>query len=264
MSVPVTSAPIFIGGAPRSGTTLLRAIINASGKIVCGPEARVVPALCSLATQIENAQLMVLSRDYGLRRDALETSFARAIQAFLTPLARDGLRIAEKTPANALHFAQLRRLFPESPLVTIIRDPRDVVASLLRMDWTDTATGAPMAITRDPAAAARLWTDSVSAALEMAQDSNFFALRYETLAHDPHTHITRLFEFLGEPEGIEPALLHHARFNPGEGEAETSAERVAQPIDPKACGRWKQDLTSRQCAIVESIAGPLMRQLDYA
>lgn len=263
MTAPLLTAPIFIGGAPRSGTTLLRAVINASGKIVCGPEARIVPALCSLASQIGHSKRGVLTRDYGLAPQALEESFARAIASFLAPLGRGGLRVAEKTPANALHFEQLRRLFPHSPLVTIIRDPRDVVASLLEMDWIDAATGRPMEITQDPAAAARLWVESIRAAFEMAGDANFYALRYEALAADPRAQISALFDFLGEPDGVEPALAHHARFNAAEGEAESSAQRVAQPIDIKACGRWKQDLTTAQRDQVEAVAGSWMQRLDY-
>ncbi len=263
MTAPILSAPIFIGGAPRSGTTLLRAIINASGHIACGPEARIVPALCSLASQIEAQKLPVLSRDYGLSQASLQASFARAIEGFLAPLAKDGKRIAEKTPANALHFTQLRRLFPDSPLVTIIRDPRDVVASLLDMDWRDGASGEPLTITHDPAEGARLWVKSVNSALALAPDPNLYALRYEHLAAHPAREISALFAFLGIKEALEPALAHHTAFNAGDGEHESSAARVAQPIDQAACGRWQRDLSTSQIAIIEDIAGPCMRQLGY-
>lgn len=266
MQYAVGKSPIFIGGAPRSGTTLLRAIVNASRNIVCGPEMRVVPALCHLAEQIEARHLDVLSADYGLDADALHDRFAQAIDRLLAPLhARTGARIAEKTPANILHFEQLRRLFPDSPLIAIVRDGRDVVASLLSMEWTDARTGRPMAITRDAGAAAELWVRSIEAGARMHEDGNYLELRYENLVTAPEAEIGRLFDRLGENAEAKARALDHARhFNRRAGMAESSADRVANPIDTASVGRWRRDLDDRQLAQVEAVAGCTLRLLGYA
>jgi hypothetical protein len=266
MHYAVGKSPIFIGGAPRSGTTLLRAIVNASRNIVCGPEMRVVPALCHLAEQIEARHLDVLSGDYGLDANALHDRFARAIDTMLAPLhARTGARVAEKTPANILHFAQLRRLFPDSPLIAILRDGRDVVASLMAMDWADAATGRPMAITRDAGAAAELWVRSIEAGARMQADPNYLELRYEHLVTAPEAEIGRLFDRLGEDETARTRALDHARhFDRGAGIAESSAARVSDPIDATSIGRWRRDLSDRQLAQVEAVAGGTLRRLGYA
>ncbi|MEE2567149.1 sulfotransferase family protein [Hyphobacterium marinum] len=259
------SAPIFIGGAPRSGTTLLRAIVNASGTIACGPEARIVPALAALSAQVEAMHMPVLQAQYGLAPAALHDRFATAINAFFEPMAEaTGRRVAEKTPANILHFAQLRRLFPHSPLVAIVRDGRDVVASLLSMDWTDARTGAPMDIVRDAGAAARLWVASIEAGEAMRGDPNYFELRYESLVTHPRDTISGLFAFLGQDqEAIEAALDHASGFEAGAGENESSAERVSRPIDTAAIGRWESDLDQLQRNLVLSIAGPALSRLGY-
>lgn len=249
---------------PRSGTTLLRAIVNASRNIVCGPEMRVIPALCHLAEQIETTQLDVLSADYGLDADRLHDRFAQTIDRLLAPLhERTGARIAEKTPANILHFTQLRRLFPDSPLIGIVRDGRDVVASLLSMDWTD-ARGRPMAITRDAGAAAELWVRSVEAGARMHEDPGYLELRYERLVTAPEEEIGRLFDKLGEDDAAKARALDHARhFDRRAGMAESSADRVAQPIDTRSVGRWQRDLDDRQLARIEAVAGPVLRMLGY-
>ncbi len=266
MQYAVGQSPIFIGGAPRSGTTLLRAMVNASRNIVCGPEMRVIPALCHLAEQIDQNQADVLHSGYGVDRAALHDQFARTIDTLLTPLhARTGARVAEKTPANILHFARLRQIFPDSPLIGIVRDGRDVVASLLSMDWTDSATGEPMAITRDPAAAARLWCASVDAGRRVQADPNYFELRYEALATDPAGTIGTLFDALGENDAAKARALDHARaFDAAAGAGESSAERVAQPIDRRAIGRWRHTLTTTQIDTVMGIAGGHLRELGYA
>jgi len=257
--------PIFIGGAPRSGTTLLRAIVNTSKSIVCGPEARIVPALCALSSQVEQMHMPVLEQQYGLSRTALYQCFASNIKGFLAPVQADsGRRIAEKTPANILHFVQLRRLFPASPLISIVRDGRDVIASLLSMDWTHASTGEPMAITRDVKAAAQLWVDSVEAGAAMRADSNYFELRYESLVRHPRETIGGLFSFLGEDaQSVEAALDHARGFNATAGANESSNARVAQPIDTHAIGRWKSAFDAQQQAAILSIAGPALSRLGY-
>ena len=53
-------------------------------------------------------------------------------------------RVAEKSPNNVFFFQHLSHIFPESPLVHVIRDGRDVVCSLLTMNWIDPKTGQPI------------------------------------------------------------------------------------------------------------------------
>ncbi len=258
------AAPIFIGGAPRSGTTLLRAIIDAHPAIACGPELRAVPAFCSLLSNIRAVSGEALEAGYSADGPAIDAAFAEAILAMIAGRRRAAgkPRIAEKTPANVLHFKTLRRLFPQAPLIAIHRDPRDVVASLLSMDWRD-ANGAPLRITTDAAAAAELWATSIDAQCRMSGDGLFFAIRYEDLVADPAKVSGALFDFLRAPHTGD-RLDHSKLFNATSGENESSNARVAQPVDRRSVGRWKTQLPTASVAVVEKIAGGRMATLGYA
>ena len=259
-----SAAPILIGGSPRSGTTLLRAIINAHPNIACGPELRAIPALCNLLSNISATSAHTLNRDYGVSQSVIDRAFADAIVDFIEPLRRrEGKpRVAEKTPTNILHFPLLRRLFPQSPFVTIFRDPRDVVASLLSFDWRDGRTGERLLVTTDAGAAARLWRASVEMAERMSGDALLYAVKYEDLVAAPDVTIRGVFEFLGEaPSNI--SFFHQVAFDAASGENEYSNERVARPIDNASVGRWRSELTTEDLRIVEGVAGEQMARLGY-
>jgi hypothetical protein len=194
----------------------------------------------------------------------MDDQFAETISGFLDGAGGGdpSRRVAEKTPANVLHFPTLRQLFPESPLVAVVRDGRDVVASLLGCDWTDARTGRPMDIVVDPAAAARLWLRSVEASEAMACDPRLHVVRYEALVASPGDALEALFNRLGEP--FDAAALDHARvFDPAAGQNETSAARVSQPLDTASVGRWRRDLTRDQLRTVEAVIAPALDRLGY-
>src|SRR4029077_21187531 len=90
----------------------------------------------------------------------------------------------------------------------VLRDGRDVVASLLSMDWK-TPDGVPIDYTRDARLAARYWASAVRAGREFAWTtagrSNYREVRYETLIDRPEAYLRALFAYLDEP--WEPAVL---------------------------------------------------------
>lgn len=261
------TAPIFIGGAGRSGTTLVRVILDSHPHIACGPELKVTPLLGELLQRIEN-ELPQIAQNYHLPADAVPQGLRQLLESLLAPyLAQSGKqRFAEKTPHNVAFFPQLHQIFPESPLIHVIRDGRDVVASLLQMDWRNVATGKPMLITTDVRAAASYWASIVSQARnaaaanpELAQ--RYFEIRYEELVANPEPVLRRLFAFLGEP--WDAAVLRYYE-QPRNLADESSSEQVSQPIYTRAIGRWQKDLSPEQQAVVKEVAGDLLIDLGYA
>ncbi len=125
-----------MGGAPRSGTTVLRKLFDRHPAICCGPETKVfVPAAFNLAW---------LATSYDIPRSELEAMRAAATSqgAFIDAFAarvRAGAgkpRWAEKTPQNIRNLDWILTRFPQASVVHIIRDGRDVVCSMRQHpDW---------------------------------------------------------------------------------------------------------------------------------
>ncbi len=259
-------APIFVGGAPRSGTTLTRAILDAHPEIACGPELRAFPALARLYRDTSASMGGAFAAHFDFGPEALQATFRNLIASFLEPFQRrSGKRhIAEKTPANALYFRELFTLFPEGRFIHVLRDPRDVVASLVRMDWRDARTGAKLPITASVEGAAEGWVGHVTAARAAREaGAPVLDLAYEQLIADPARSIASLFSHLGV-DFSDAALAHHRSFRAGAGENETSAAAVARPINDASVGRWRRDLSPADARTVERIAGTLLSECGYA
>ena len=257
--------PIFIGGAGRSGTTLLRVILDSHPAIACGPELKVLPELGQLWHTFQSDYRAPLAR-YGLDSALIDGLFREMILGLLEGhrRGRGKARIAEKSPNNVFVFAHLHQMFPESPLVHVIRDGRDVVASLLRMEWT-ASDGEPLAYTQDAGQAARYWCNAVNAG-RMVRESRSMArryceVRYEELVTAPTVALTRLFAQIGEPWDPTVLAFHKEKR---ELAGESSAAQVARPLYQSSIGRWRQALTPAQCATVKETAGELLIELGYA
>lgn len=259
-------APIFVGGCPRSGTTLLRVMLDSHPEIVCGPELRAIPALAALSEQTRDVMGATLAAHYRLSPERLAEIFAELVSSFLEPLRRRSgkMRVAEKTPANALHFAELARLFPDAAFVQIIRDGRDVVSSLLTMDWRDGRSGSPLEITRDPASAAIAWVEHVRRGRAAAvAGARYFELRYESLVCDATATLASLFDFLGVTWS-EESLAFAKNPSIAAGINETSATQVASGLNRDAIGRWRRHLADSDKGPLKKHAGELLIELGYA
>ena len=259
-------SPIFIGGAGRSGTTLLRVMLDSHPHIACGPELKVGPTLARLWLDCQTGYAANL-RALHLGSQDVNRILADTLAAFLAPFqqATGKPRIAEKTPGNVLFFGPLHHLFPESPLVHVIRDGRDVVASLLGVDWTG-PDGHPVSYTRNARAAAAYWVASVQAGRQVAAidpgvREQYIEVRYENLVTDPEGELRRLLDFLSEP--WDEAVLRHQEVR-RDLAGETSTGQVEQAVYTSAVGRWRWDLSEADREAVKDVAGDLLVELGYA
>jgi len=240
-------------------------MLDSHPHIACGPELKLIPALARLWLDCQTSFAPHL-RALHLAPPDVTRVFADTIAALLAPhrQATGKPRVAEKTPGNVFWFGPLHHLFPDSPLVHVIRDGRDVVASLLGIDWRG-PDGQPVPFTRDARAAAEYWVASVRAGRQAAARDpglagRYVEVRYERLVADPEGELRRLLAFVGEP--WDDAVLRHQDFD-RDLAGETSAEQVRRPVNGSAVGRWRRDLSPGQLEVVRDVAGGLLLELGY-
>ncbi len=262
----MNDSPIFVGGAGRSGTTLIRVILDSHPNIACGPELKVTPILADLWHKFRTAHYPPL-QEYLLMPEDINRIFGQMIASLLQKYRENAgkPRIAEKSPNNVFFFQHLHHIFPESPLIHVIRDGRDVVCSLLTMNWVDPQTGKPVEYTRDARKAAEYWASAIQMGRKAGNDPSigprYMELRYEAIVTEPEPTLQKLFAFIGEL--WDPAVL---KFHEQERTlaGESSADQVSRPLYAASVGRWKNDLNPADKQAVKEVAGNLLIELGYA
>ncbi|WP_339745674.1 sulfotransferase [uncultured Maricaulis sp.] len=191
----------FLGGCPRSGLTLMRRLLTGHSRIHCGADTGLPVAI---AMQWENftTQLGDLHRqDFGLEAEQVRINMAELLTGLIgAPAEADpDLVVVEKTSLNILAFERLGRLLPQARFVHIVRDGRDVAASLLQRDWRG-PDGQRFAHVSDPAAALKYWSDLTGIGLQAEAalgPRRVLRLRYEDIVKKPKRSMTALLRFLG-------------------------------------------------------------------
>jgi hypothetical protein len=187
-------------------------------------------------------------------------------------LGEDGY-LTIKEQVGSVGAPLLMEALPESRMVLLVRDPRDVVASVLdasregawhherRKDdpgWTSSADEDPNSLAEERATR---YLKQVGGAKEAydAHDGSKVLVRYEELRSDTLGTMKRLYSTLGVPVGEEELVRvvekHSWENIPPEKRGEGKFYRKAKP------GGWREDLTPEQAEAVESVTGPLLREL---
>jgi len=167
----------------------------------------------------------------------------------------------KKTPNNVAYFSQIHQISPQSPLLHIIRDGRDVVRSLLNQNWTD-GTGKPLAMCYDPTAAAKYWRQVVKRGRDAAESSKslngrYLEVRYEDLVSSTERTARRIINHLGEP--WDPVVLSfYQKENP------EHCRHIHRPISNSSVGKWRDELSVDMKKSIKPIIGDLLIDLGYA
>lgn len=196
--------PIIVTGAPRTGVRLMAAILDGHPALATGPDLPFVASLVQQWHEIDRNLGVNHERNHRVPPDASRAAFREAaLKLFAPRLQRTGKQcfVLQTFTATVL-LDQFAAVFPAARFILMIRDPRDVVRSLLRCNWRDTRTGQALACTRDPVAASRFLLEVLVPALRSARAlqaaGRLMQLPYESLCSDPYRTMASLGTFLQE------------------------------------------------------------------
>ena len=289
LSGPVTAAP-FVVGVGRSGTTLLRMMLDAHPQMAIPPETHFIPKVVDACqnTASNPAEVFVETlvshprwNDFKLETETFREQ-VRGVHRFNVG---DGLRVfyklyaarfgksrwGDKTPTYLTQMRLISGLLPEACFIHLIRDGRDVALSIKDL-WFG-----PRSITD----AAQTWSDRIISARKHSSDlPNYLELRYEDLLRETEPTLKKICSFLDLPwdDGL---LEYHARaeerlaemsrdmITEG-GKLQATAEQrlkihalTREPPSTSRIGRWKKEMSPADQKQFGGIAGSLLAELGY-
>lgn len=269
---------VFVVGAGRSGTTLLRSMLDSHPEVAIPGESHFVATMARLRWRYDRPGHFALDRfladvaghERFQRWDAHEAvlasvrrtaphDLADATRATYAAYAREqgARRYMDKTPDYVARMDLIAGLLPEARFVHLIRDGRAVAASLLAQPWGPD----------DPVVAARHWVSRVRKGRNSARrlgPDRVMEVRYEALVDDPETALRDICAFA--ELDFDPTVLDHR------GGATRALEQVAAPashgsllapLDPViGMATWIDLDESTQRSILVA-AAPMLRTLGY-
>ena len=265
--------PLLILGVRRSGTTLLRVMLDRHSQIAVPDESYFVPQLADRHLRrvdpddfVDDLRRIDTLSEWNVPLDKVRARLTprmpvgEAIGSVYAVYAEEQgkTRWGDKTPMYMQNLRLLERLFPDARFVHLIRDGRDAALSFLAMPRgivTETWMHP-----RTPAGFAAQWRTEVAAARRLGRrvGPRYFEVRYEDLVADVEGVLRRICEFAGL--AYEPAMATYA------GKVDVSAkphqQRLMQP-PTKGVRDWRTEMAADDVASFERVAGDMLRELGY-
>lgn len=259
--------PFFIVGSGRSGTTLLRLLLNGHSRLHIPPETWFLTDLIKelpLAGELSPAEVKrathLITSNYRWPDMEMDTeTFKREAQSLARPTIREIVelvyqtqlnragrpRFGDKTPPYIHVVPQLLKLYPGARFIHLVRDGRDVALSFVgfhepgcrcyeggNFEWTG-------AIRRAASYANTKFADRI------------LTTRYEDLVSSPEKSLKEICAFL--EENFEPQMLDWRKQMAGVPARERHFHpKLSRPISATDIGTWRHRLSRFQCFVMES------------
>lgn len=201
---------IFVGGVPRSGTTLTRAMLDAHPSIRCGEETRVIPRMISMRSRWDKAerehQRLIAA---GLSDATLDQATRAFISEIILNHGAPAQYLCNKDPLVLNYMYDIIRLFPKARFVLMVRDGRAVAYSIVSRNITISGVDS-----RNYMSAALFWNKVVERMLRdcKAIKEMCLVVYYESLVSSPREWMSKILDFLEIP-WHENVLKHHQLIN---------------------------------------------------
>ena len=269
--------PFFILGSQRSGTTMLRLMVNSHPRLAVPHETAFMtvfyPRLGDYGdlSQRENAArllddisrhpLVVRGRHIADREAILAypiSNFPDLIDAIMTEYAKaqGKSRWGDKTPYYTPDIDILWRLFPNSKFIHLVRDGRDVALSLRGISWSS----------RSIPRLAEDWRWKTTLCHKVGSvlgPDRFLEMKYEDLVRSSESCLRRICDFLDEPFAPEMLSYHESAREVVPGESLQWHGNSVRPPDPNKLFAWKREFSLADRTIFEKVAGSALDLFGY-
>ena len=252
--------PIFILGFPRSGTTLVEQTLSAHPHIAAGDELPVIHEMSQIMPRVLGSSLAypeaLAELWMGDQREGLDTLRDLYLQKVrqLGVLRPGATRFTDKMPLNETHMGLIALLFPEAPLLHVLRHPLDIMVSAFSNHFTH---GFHCASALETAARHYARVAELVAHYRAEMPLHYLAVRYEDIVARQEATVTAMLRFVGED--FDPACLTFHRN--GRYARTASYAQVTEPLYDHSVGRWRHYRTHLEPVI--PILAPAMERLGY-
>jgi len=270
------SAPVFVVGVPRSGTTVFSVKMSEATGITMSPETHFMPEVYAHLKHLDLSETKavdsVLNRfcsgrwfadmalETGLIKDEFMQCEHRDWPALFTTILRlyaaknGSSRWGEKTPGHYRFVAELLEWYSNCHVIFVIRDPRAVVASNLRAPFSPSYSWF----------VARRWREMWDIYKTHSADKRVSLIRYEDFVMDTERVLEDVKELLCVEAG--PKVCEQT-VSGGETELKGWREQHLQSafgeVNPDAMERWREQLSPYDVWITEKYAGIDLVQCGY-
>jgi len=256
-----TPQPIFILGFPRSGTTLVEQTLSAHPRIAAGDELPLIHEITAIMPRMlasplgypeALAELWMGDQREGL--DNLRDYYLQKVRQM--GVLRPGVRhFTDKMPLNETHLGLIALLFPEAPLIHVLRHPLDIMVSAFSNAFTHGFYCAS-----DLPTAARHYVRVMDLVQHYRGEMTlrYLPIRYEDIVIHQEQSIRGMLNFVGET--FDEACL---TFHENRRYARTASyAQVAEPLYDRSVGRWKHYRAHLEPVI--PVLQPVIERLGYS
>ncbi|XP_018100530.1 tyrosylprotein sulfotransferase 1 L homeolog isoform X2 [Xenopus laevis] len=255
---------IFIGGVPRSGTTLMRAMLDAHPEVRCGEETRVIPRILAVKQMwARSSKEKIRLDEAGVTDEVLDS----AMQAFLLEIivkhGEPAPYLCNKDPFALKSLTYLAKIFPNAKFLLMVRDGRASVHSMISRKVT--IAGFDLNSYRD---CLTKWNRAIETMYNQCMEVGYdkcMLVHYEQLVLHPESWMRTLLKFLHIP--WSDAVLHHEDMIGKVGgislsKVERSTDQVIKPVNVEALSKWVGKIPTDVLRDMPVIA-PMLAKLGY-
>ena len=270
--------PVFIVGAPRSGTTLMAVLLDRHSNIAIGPETQFftefIPQNWTGKTPETHEQLidsaLAFKRiaDFNFDREQLLNHF-RKYELTLPNLLRSIIEVhairnskwrpGEKSPHHLQHIPTILDHFSDAKIICVLRDGRDVVRSLLDTPW---------ALPKNPRRLRLFcirWNDAAEQTIyyqKTLSPDRFMTVKFEDILRQSKSELEKICAFLGEE--FELTQLEPAQpSNVIPGWEKQWKSKASEMLDPGRIEAWRKSADQEQLWVMNSMMGSMLERMGY-